>query len=222
MAYTILVVEDEEAIRALIGMAMKSEGHLCDFARDGLEAKALLETHTYNAMILDVMLPALDGFELFEGLASAPPTIFVTARVDVEDRVRGLRMGAEDYLLKPFDVMELIARVNNILQRHAFSTPSLHLGDLSVDRSARRVFRQNQEIELTPQEYALLDALIAHAGQPVSRDQLLNEAWGYDFFGGTRTVDAHIQRLRKKLGLESRIVTVHKIGYRLETEEPKK
>lgn len=222
MAYTILVVEDEEAIRALIGMAMKSEGHLCDFARDGLEAKALLETHTYNAMILDVMLPGLDGFELFERLASAPPTIFVTARVDVEDRVRGLRMGAEDYLLKPFDVMELIARVNNILQRHAFSMPSLHLGDLSVDRSARRVFRQNQEIELTPQEYALLDALIVHAGQSVSRDQLLNEAWGYDFFGGTRTVDAHIQRLRKKLGLESRIVTVHKIGYRLETEEPKK
>lgn len=219
MPYTILAVEDEEAILALIGMAMRSAGHQCEFARDGLTAKEMLSRKSYDAMILDVMLPGLDGFELFETLESPPPTIFVTARVAVEDRVRGLRMGAEDYLLKPFDVMELIARVDNILRRHPPREAPVCLGDTLIDRERRRVTVRGKEAELTPQEFSLLDALIAHAGRPVSRDQLLNEAWGYDYFGGTRTVDAHIQRLRKKLLLEDWIVTVHKVGYRLKTGE---
>lgn len=219
MPKTILAIEDEPAILALIGMAMKSAGYECDLAQDCMEAQDMLEKKSYDAMILDVMLPGMDGFEFFEGLKNPPPTIFVTARVAVEDRVRGLRMGAEDYLLKPFDVMELIARVDNILRRHDRQEAPLQFGRTRIDRAQHRVEVNGEPVELTPQEFALLDALIAHAGRPVSRDQLLNEAWGYDYFGGTRTVDAHIQKLRKKLALEDWITTVHKIGYRLETEE---
>lgn len=216
----VLAVEDEEAIARLIAMAMKSEGHLCDIARDGLEAERMVNGRKYDLMILDVMLPGQDGFELFEKLDNPPPTLFVTARTAVEDRVRGLKMGAEDYLVKPFDVLELLARAGNILRRHAAKGPAvLTLGHTKIDRENRRTWVDGQEVELTRQEFSLLETLLDHPGRPLSRDQLLNDAWGYDYLGGTRTVDAHIQRIRKKLNLEDYIVTVHRIGYRLEKGE---
>ena len=215
--HRVLAVEDEEAIARLVAMAMKSEGHQCDIARDGLEAEDKLRRERYDLMILDVMLPGQDGFELFEKLESPPPTIFVTARVAVEDRVRGLKMGAEDYLVKPFDVMELLARVDNILKRH--ETPSsgvLVLGSTTIDREKRKTWVDGEEVELTRQEFSLLEVLLDNPGRPLTRDQLLSDAWGYDYLGGTRTVDSHIQRIRKKLKLEDHIITVHRIGYRLE------
>ena len=215
--HRVLAVEDEEAIARLVAMAMKSEGHQCDIARDGLEAEEKLGRESYDLMILDVMLPGQDGFELFEKLENPPPTIFVTARVAVEDRVRGLKMGAEDYLVKPFDVMELLARVENILKRHEEARPSLlTLGNTRIDREKRKTWVDGEEVELTRQEFSLLEVLLDHPGKPLSRDQLLSDAWGYDYLGGTRTVDSHIQRIRKKLKLEDYIVTVHRIGYRLE------
>ena len=216
----VLIVEDDSAIAELIAMTLRVSGCEPQLCHDGLEAAALLFQHEYDLAILDVMLPGLDGFQLVEQLAAQgvrlPPILYLTAKVDVPDRVRGLRLGAEDYMLKPFHPVELQARVDGILRRHQRRTPDYRALDVVLDPDTHTVTKAGQPVELTPQEFALLELLMRHKNMALSREQLLEAAWGYDYLGGSRTVDMHIQRLRKKLDWEKAIVTVFKLGYRLE------
>lgn len=216
----ILIVEDDQAIAQLIAMTLSLSEHQTSLCHDGEAACALLREGDYDLLILDVMLPGLDGFSLVERLRqegrTLPPILFLTAKVEVPDRVRGLRLGAEDYMLKPFHPLELQARVDGILSRHRGSQEILTVGDVSLDRQTRTVTQAGETLWLTPQEYALLELLMRHKNMALSREQLLQAAWGYDYMGGTRTVDMHIQRLRQKLSWQEVIKTVFKLGYRLE------
>lgn len=220
MPRPILIVEDDRAIAELIAMTLQVSDYLPVQCHDGLEAFQLLQENAYDLAILDVMLPGLDGFSLVAALSQKgvplPPILYLTARIDVPDRVRGLRLGAEDYMLKPFHPVELQARVDGILRRHHHKADQYRVLDVVLDLSTHAVTQAGQAAELTPQEFALLEMLMRHKNMALSREQLLEAAWGYDYMGGTRTVDMHIQRLRKKLGWEQVIKTVFKLGYRLE------
>lgn len=220
MPHRILIVEDDRAIAELIAMTLLVSDYKPVQCHDGLEAFSLLSENTYDLAILDVMLPGMDGFRLVEELTrqgvTLPPILFLTAKIDVPDRVRGLRLGAEDYMLKPFHPVELQARVDGILRRHHQKPEQYQALDVVLDLSTHTVSQAGQRVELTPQEFALLSLLMRHKNMALSREQLLEAAWGFDYMGGTRTVDMHIQRLRKKLGWEQVIKTVYKLGYRLE------
>ena len=165
-------------------------------------------------ILLDVMLPVVSGFE-FITKVSGTPIIFVTAKGNLEDRLQGLSLGAEDYIVKPFEMLELIARINVVLRRSE-RDEVIHIGDVQVDLKKRVVTRNGEEVILTPQEFSLFEVLILNKNIALSRDKLLELAWGYDYMGDTKTVDVHIQKLRKKLGLENEIRTITKLGYRLE------
>lgn len=221
MAQHIMIVEDDQAIAELVDMTLRVSGHETLMLADGLSAYEALLREQPALLILDVMLPRLDGFQLVERLIQEqrplPPLLFLTARIDVKDRVRGLRLGAEDYMLKPFHPIELQARVDGILRRHSRREEACEALGVRLCVNTRQVFRDGREVELTPQEFALLELLMRHQNMALSREQLLAAAWGYDYAGGTRTVDMHIQRLRKKLQWEHAIRTVFKLGYRLET-----
>lgn len=222
MRLKILIVEDDIAISQLIEMTLRVSDYETFACYDGLQAEKLLAAERYDLVILDVMLPALDGFELVERMSRRgqplPPILYLTARVDVQDRVRGLRLGAEDYMLKPFHPIELQARVEGILRRHNRIEERYQILGVSLNISTREVTKGGEAVELTPQEFELLHMLMRHKNMALSREQLLQAAWGYDYLGGTRTVDMHIQRLRRKLHWEEAIRTVFKLGYRLEVK----
>ena len=211
----ILIVEDEPSISELIRRNLHLVGHTCTLAHDGPSAAALLAAQTYDLMILDIMLPGMDGYEIFRQFPQTP-AIFLTARTGLADKLKGLTMGAQDYLTKPFEMLELLARVENILHRTAKNDASFTLDGLTVQFDSRKVFLQEQLVDCTPKEYDLLETLIRNRNIALSRERLLELVWGYDYEGDTRTVDVHIQRLRRKLCLEERIKTVYKLGYRLE------
>lgn len=213
----ILIAEDETAINNLIRSNLKLVGHSCAQAFTGPEALELARSQSFDLVLLDVMLPGLDGFAVKVKLPADLPVIFVTAKTSLSDKLQGLGLGAEDYIVKPFEVLELLARVEIVLRRGGKSARTFTLDGLRVDLDAHRVFLHEEEIPLTPQEYSLLEVLITNRNLALSREKLLNLAWGYDYEGESRTVDAHIQRLRKKLELEGRIQTVYKLGYRLST-----
>ena len=213
----ILIVEDEEPVNELIRRNLELVGHQCHSVYDGRSALDKLEQASYDLMILDVMLPELDGFEVFEQNREQP-TIFLTARSGLSDRLRGLNMGADDYIVKPFEMLELLARVEAVLRRTQPKRNDFEIAGVRVDFDSRRIWRDGAEIECSPKEYELFEALVINRNIALSRERLLELVWGYDFEGDTRTVDVHIQRLRKKLGLEKQIRTVYKLGYRLETE----
>ena len=202
----ILIVEDELSINELIRRNLSLTGHHCTQAFDGLSAVQLLEKERFDLVVLDIMLPGLDGYQVFER-ASKTPAIFLTAKSELTDKLKGLAMGADDYLTKPFQMLELAARVEFIM------------GDLKCDFDRHQVFLNGTAVECTPKEYELLEVLIRNRNIALSRERLLDMVWGYDFDGGTRTVDVHIQRLRHKLHLENHIRTVYKLGYRLEVHE---
>lgn len=220
MPSRILVVEDERPIAELVEMTLKVSGHEVSICGDGSQALALLARGGFDLVVLDVMLPGLDGFSIVERLLERgrelPPILFLTARIEVADRVRGLRLGAQDYMVKPFHPVELQARAEAILRRGKPAHEAYRALDVLLDPATRLVTRAGQGVELTPQEYELLHLLMRHKNMALSREQLLQAAWGYDYLGGTRTVDMHIQRLRAKLGWEQVIKTVYKLGYRLE------
>jgi len=219
MQARILIVEDDPDIARLVGLTLGGDGNTCQTCGDGTEALRLIQTNQYDLIILDVMLPGLDGFSLAETLRDSgalPPVLFLTARTEVAVRVRGLRLGAEDYLVKPFHPIELQARADAILRRHKKDGPGYRVLDVCLTPDTRQVEKAGQMVDLTPQEYELLLMLMRHQNMALSREQLLEGAWGYDYLGGTRTVDMHIQRLRQKLGFEQVIKTVYKLGYRLE------
>lgn len=213
---TIVIVEDDESIRAMLCYYFKSAGYE---TRDYESGEALLEARpdAPALYILDVMLPGLDGLGLLGRLRAAgddAPVIFLTARAAEMDRVNGLEAGADDYVVKPFSLMELQARVNAVLRR-VRKTPSLTRGDLTLDPAAHTVKKGGEAVELTRKEFALLQLLLSRRGEALTRDEILRAVWGYDYAGETRTVDMHIRTLRQKLG-EELIDTVRGVGYRIE------
>jgi DNA-binding response OmpR family regulator len=211
----VLIVDDEEAINDMIKRNLKMVGHTCEQAYDGKEAIEKIENGTYDLILLDVMLPHLSGFEIIQRVKDTP-VIFITAKDNREDKLFGLTSGAEDYIVKPFDVLELIARINIVMRRTRKSGNKVSLDDVIIDMDSKSVTYKEEEVELTPQEFQLLEVLIINRNLALSREKLLELAWGYDYEGDTRTVDVHIQKLRKKLGFEERIKTVYKTGYRLQ------
>ncbi|MBQ7776426.1 MAG: response regulator transcription factor [Lachnospiraceae bacterium] len=212
----ILIVEDEEAINQLIKQNLRLAGHTCTQVYDGQVAKEVLEAPgDFDLIIMDVMLPHIDGFTLMQYVRKVP-VIFLTAKSQLEDKITGLTSGAWDYLTKPFEMLELIARVNLVLQKTQKESTGIRIGDVFVNLEARTVSRSGEEIELAKQEFDLLEILIRNRNIALSREKLLDLAWGYDYMGDTRTVDVHITKLRKKLNLEQYIKTVYKTGYRLE------
>lgn len=213
----ILIVEDEEPVNELICRNLELVGHHCHSNFDGKTALDELAQGSYDLMILDIMLPELDGFEVFERCKDQP-TIFLTAKSGLSDRLKGLTMGADDYIVKPFEMLELLARVEAVLRRVQPKRNDFEIAGVRIDFDSRRIWRDGIETECSPKEYELFETLVINRNIALSRERLLELVWGYDFEGDTRTVDVHIQRLRKKLGLEKQIRTVYKLGYRLETE----
>ncbi|MDF2513408.1 MAG: response regulator [Herbinix sp.] len=213
----ILIVDDEKSISDLIEMNLAMVGHTCEQAFDGKEALKKLREGHFDLCLLDIMLPGKDGFELIDDFKkSKVPVIYLSAKSSLTDRVRGLNLGAEDYIIKPFEALELIARIDVVLRREGKNKKTFTYKNVTVDLNKHLVLKDNQVIDLTAQEYLLLEALILNQNLALTREQLLSIAWGYDYSGETRTVDMHIQRLRKKLEWEDIIKTVFKFGYRLE------
>nr|WP_294490555.1 response regulator transcription factor [uncultured Anaerosporobacter sp.] len=211
----ILIVDDEESINELVKLNLKLVGHTCDQAYDGREALDMVTKRPYDLILLDIMLPFISGFDLMKKIKETP-VIFMTAKDRIEDKIQGLTSGAEDYLVKPFEILELIARINIVLRRTKTENTVFIVGDMEMDREGKVVRYRNKEVDLTPQEYCLLEVFVINQNLALSREKLLELAWGYEYEGDTRTVDVHVQKLRKKLGLEERIKTVYKVGYRLE------
>ncbi len=214
----ILIVDDEAAIADLIQLTLTQAGHECETAMSGNEAADKLEKGRYDLVLLDVMLPQISGFELMEYLApTGTPVIFLTAKGALADRVRGLRLGADDYIVKPFEPMELIARAEAVLRRSG-RLGAVRVFGLEVDPAGRIVKRDGQPVPLTPREFDLFLLLVRNRGLALYRDVIYERVWGDIAEDDTRTLDLHIQRLRKKLGLQKEIRTVYKIGYMLEAE----
>jgi len=214
----ILIVEDDRDINDLIAMNLKLVGHTYLQVFDGITAIESIANNNFDLILLDIMMPGKDGFEVLEQVIQEP-VIFVTAKEGVESKLKGLSLGADDYIVKPFEMLELLARIDAVLRRTQRAGTTFRLGDASVDLSSRTVTVQNQIIDLSPREYDLLEVLIKNQNIALSRDKLLELAWCYDYMGETRTVDNHIQKLRSKLGWEEKIKTVYKLGYRLEARQ---
>lgn len=212
---TILIVEDEIPIHELIRRNLQAVGHSCLSAFDGKEAIQIQAQKEVDLILLDIMLPELDGYEVFHQLRGTP-TIFLTARSSLSDKVKGLTLGADDYLVKPFEMLELLARVDAVLRRTKKEGKSFELDAVKIDFESRQAFLNDKPVDCTPKEFDLLEVLVINRNIALSREKLLELAWGYDYVGDTRTVDVHVQKLRKKLDMESRIKTVYKMGYRLE------
>lgn len=213
----ILIVEDDEAIADLICMNLRSEGYLCVCAGDGMEGMELFERQGFDLVLLDIMLPKLDGYALLERIKpTGTPVIFLTAKGAVEERIRGLKAGADDYLSKPFQIGELLARVEAVLRRRKPGAEFLRLGDVTVRMDSRQVEKGGCPVILTAKEFDLLAELLQNKNVALHREQLYEKVWKEPFLGETRTLDSHIQRLRKKLGWENQIKTIFRIGYRLE------
>jgi len=215
----ILVVEDEHSINDLVAMNLSLVGHTSDQAYDGSEARTYLHQKSYDLAILDIMLPEIDGYSLLPFIPDETSVIFLTARSNLSDRVKGLKLGTDDYVVKPFETVELLARIEAVLRRTHRSLSAFSLDGIVVNLESRTVTVDGREIELTLREYELLDVLIKHKNVALSREKLLQMAWSFDYLGETRTVDVHIQKLRQKLRWNNRIKTVYKLGYRLEVDD---
>ena len=211
----ILILEDERAINDLIALNLGMVGHTTVQAFTGAEALKMAEIQPIDLLILDVMLPDTNGFSVYEKLRGIP-AIFLTALGETADKVKGFERGADDYIVKPFEMTELLLRVEAVLRRTHKSEQHYKIDDLEVDFEAKTVTKGGEPVELTMQEYALLETLLKNRNIAMSRQKLMREAWDVSFMGETRTVDVHIQRIRKKLGLDDRIKTVYKLGYRFE------
>lgn len=214
----ILIVEDEEAIAKMISMNLKVSNYDTKIFYDGEEAaQSLLEDSKYDLALLDVMLPGKDGFELLEIMKVYKiPVIFLTAKDDVASKIQGLKGGAEDYIVKPFEILELLVRVEKVLERANKLEGTLIIGDVEINLKEHVVYKDGQKIVLKPMEFQLLAVLAKNKNIAISRENLLKMVWGTEYFGETRTVDVHIGQLRKKLDLGDKIKTVSKLGYRLE------
>lgn len=212
-----LIVEDEKPIADLIAMSLSGAGCRCVCESDGMAAADRIERETFDLILLDVMLPGLDGFSLMEYIRPREiPVIFLTARGSVSDRVRGLRAGADDYLVKPFEIIELQARVETVLRRYHKLEREIVTGGLTIDVQSRTVRRDGAIIPLTMKEYELLLLFARNPGIALYRETIYERVWESDWLGDSRTVDLHVQRLRRKVGWEDKIRAVYKVGYRYE------
>jgi DNA-binding response OmpR family regulator len=219
---TVLVVEDESSIASFVALYLKNAGYAVRTAANGNEALAQFQASTPALIVLDLMLPDIDGIEVCRRIrkSSDVPILMLTARDEDVDKIIGLEVGADDYLTKPFNPRELVARVKSILrraspERRLVESKQLRHGQLLIDAGRREVKVGDEEIQLAPKEFDLLWELLDHRGLVLTRDQLLERVWGYTFAGDTRTVDVHVRQLRRKLGDASPIVTVWGVGYKV-------
>src|SRR6201988_2412586 len=222
----VLVVEDEPRMARLLKRGLEEEGHAVDSAADGPEGLWLATQNPYAAIVLDVMLPGLDGFELCRKLRAAgvwPPVLMVTARDAVDDRVRGLDAGADDYLVKPFSLLELAARLRALARRDDRARPAvLAVGALNLDPASKRAWRGRTELQLSPKEFSLLELFLRHPGAVLTRSQILDAAWDFAYDGTSNVVDQYVTYLRKKIDVpfgRRDLETVRGMGYRLRQEE---
>lgn len=212
----ILVVEDEEPIANLIRMNLVKNGYQCDCAYDGLEGADRLEKGHYDLCLLDVMLPKVNGYELLEYAKQFDiPVIFLTAMGTTADKVKGLKAGADDYIAKPFEVVELLARIESVLRRFHKTDQTIEVLDVVIDIPSRTVTKGGREISLTLKEFELLLLFAQNPNIALYRETIYEQVWQSSYMGDSRTVDLHVQRLRRKLGWEGQIEAVYKIGYRL-------
>ncbi|WP_314587208.1 response regulator transcription factor [Paenibacillus terrigena] len=217
MAQKILIVEDDIHISKIIKMNLTLVNYETVEVYDGLAALAAVKQEKFDLILLDVMIPKLDGFELMEQIKPyGIPVIFLTAKNSVYDKVNGLKLGADDYMVKPFEAIELLARIETVLRRYGKEEQVMMIQHVRVDLDKREVTLHGETVELTPKEYDLLVVLLKNKNIALSREQFLDKVWGSDYYGETRTVDMHIKSVRKKLQLQDHIKTIYKIGYRLE------
>lgn len=212
----ILIVDDEEAIANLIRMNLVKAGYQCEIASDGEEAANAIEERPFDLILLDIMLPKLNGYEVLEYAKSLDvPVIFLTAMGETQQKVKGLKLGAEDYIAKPFEIAELLARVETVLRRYKKTESRLRLLDIEIDTDSRTVLQGGRPVELTTKEYELLLLFVRNKNRALYRETIYENVWGGEYSGTGRTVDLHVQRLKKKLGLEDHITAIYKVGYRL-------
>lgn len=211
----ILVVEDETSIANMVKMCLNKNGYICETANDGITATKKIEEKRYDLILLDIMLPDIDGYELIDYIRQfGMPVIFVTAKTAVPDKVKGLKLGAEDYISKPFALEELLARVETVLRRYHKVERTLEAGRIKIDTYSRTVFLDEQIISLAAKEYDLLLFLVRNKNIALYRETIFEQVWQEPYFGNTRTIDLHIQRLKKKLDIGEAIETIYKVGYK--------
>lgn len=214
----ILIVEDDEHIAKMIAATLSIGGYTSEICEDGERAVTLISERDYDLVLLDVMLPGLDGFSVIQRIQSdKTPVIFLTAVQDVADKVRGLKLGAEDYIVKPFEAVELLARVEVVLRRTNRGKTQICYGDITVNLDEHVVKKGNDPVSLTPKEFDVLVFFLQNTDIALSCERLLSAVWGYEFAGETRTVDIHVQQVRRKMGLQRQLITIPKLGYRLES-----
>ena len=213
----ILIVDDEKPICDLIDMNLSAAGYSCVAVQDGLAAIDAVENNVFDLVLLDIMLPGADGYDVMEYIRPFKvPVIFISAKHEVKDRVKGLKLGADDYLIKPFDVTELLARVEAVLRRYNKADKKLTVGEIEIDYEARRVKRAGNPVPLTSKEFDLLLLFAENRNVALFRENLYEKVWDDEYYANSRTLDLHVQRLRRKLGWEKNLVAVYKVGYRLE------
>lgn len=213
----ILVAEDDIAIADLIRMNLEMVGYDVNVVNDGIEALSKIQEEDFALVILDVMLPLVDGFQIIKKIDTRNNSIiFLTARNELKDKLKGLKEGADDYITKPFEPLELLARVEAVIRRNKTYDEILNFKHIVLNESKRVIIINDREVELTPKEFELFVYLLKNKNIAISRTQLIEQIWGYDFEGETRTIDMHIQKIRKKLNLKENLKTIYKFGYRLE------
>lgn len=218
----ILVVEDEQSIADMVKLCLGKNGYVCDVVYDGMTAIQKIDEKRYDLILLDIMLPDYDGYELLEYVKEYDvPVIFVTAKTSVPDRVKGLKLGAEDYISKPFDLEELLARVATVLRRYHKTESILEIGRIKIDTLQRMVYLDGNPISLPAKEYDLFLFLVRNKNIALYREAIYEQVWQDPYVGNTRTIDLHIQRLKKKLDLGDAIETIYKVGYKFSTEKLK-
>lgn len=217
--YKILIVEDEIAIAELIEMQLTQAGYDCIYALDGEQAGNFLEENNFDLILLDIMLPKISGYELMGYIEPMKiPVIFLTAKDTVKDKIKGIKMGADDYITKPFDMGELLARVEMVLRRYGKGTNKLFFKDMEINLNSHEVTRHGRHIALTPKEFELLVVLVQNKNNVIRKEDLYEKVWEKEYVGNSRTVDLHVQRLRNKTGLKQEISTVFKTGYMISEE----
>lgn len=213
----ILIVEDEKPISELLRLTLSKASYHCTCVYDGVEAANIVDKEVFDLILLDIMLPGIDGFELMEYIRGlGTPVIFLTAKNSVNDRVRGLRMGAEDYIIKPFEILELLARVEGVLRRHGKLQSIICIDDIEINTLSMVVTKNGEEIPFTKKEYDILLLFARNPGIVLHKSTIYERVWGGDYPDNTRTVELHVQRMKKKAGWDEKIKAVYSVGYRLE------
>ena len=215
----ILIVEDEKPISDLLKLSLTGSGYQCTCVYDGTAAADIIDRETFDLILLDVMLPGLSGFELMDYIHDlGTPVIFLTAKNAVNDRVKGLKMGAEDYVVKPFEIMELLARVEGVLRRHGKLQTVITIGGLEINTLSMQVTRDGEPVPLTKKEYDILLLFARNPNIVLYKSTIYQQVWGGEYPESTRTVELHIQRMKKKVGWNDRLKPVYSVGYRLEVQ----